>query len=107
MGAARKLDAPTRLRRWRGKRTCVQAARALDCDPSYLSLLENRKRKPRKPWRRVIERVVGIPARLWDELPIQAATLDRPSSNVNDIRQKRPAASAKSRRESRLSGDVQ
>jgi transcriptional regulator with XRE-family HTH domain len=104
MGAARKLDAPTRLRRWRGKRTCVQAARALDCDPSYLSLLENRKRKPRKPWREVIQQIVGIPARLWDELPIQVATLKRPSPNVNDTRQKRPA---KRQRESRISGVVQ
>jgi hypothetical protein len=80
------------LRRWRGVRSCLVAARELDCDPSYLSLLERGKRRPRKHWRDVIERVAGIPAHLWDETGTHQGTLDRVSRNVNDKQPKSTAA---------------
>ena len=85
----RHMDAAIQLlRRWRGDRSCLVAARELDCDPSYLSLLERGKRKPRQYWRDVIERVVGIPAHLWDETVAHQGTLDRVSPNVNDTQPK-------------------
>lgn len=86
------MEAANRLRMWRGKRSCVLAARDLNCDPSYLSLLERGKRKPRDHWRGVIEKVVGIPAHLWDETGAHQATLDRVSPNVNDSRPKRSSS---------------
>lgn len=86
------------LRRWRGARSCLVAARELDCDPSYLSLLERGKRRPRKHWRDVIERVAGIPAHLWDETTTHQGTLDRVSPNVNDKQLKSSAASGSSPR---------
>jgi hypothetical protein len=79
------------LRQWRGTRSVLVAARDLDCDPSYLSLLERGKRKPRERWRKVIEQVVGIPAHLWDEAGAHPRTVDRVSPNVNDTTARTPA----------------
>jgi transcriptional regulator with XRE-family HTH domain len=62
------MDAPRKLRAWRGKRTLREAAELVGCDPSYLSLLENRKKKPfDRKLSLQLERIVGIPPEAWDE----------------------------------------
>lgn len=71
------MDAPETLRRWRGKRTLREAADEVGCDPSYLSLLENRKKIPSD--RRLslaLERIAGIPPEAWDEQVVHAGTMD-------------------------------
>ena len=80
------MDAPARLRAWRGDRSLVQASRDLDCDPSALHLWETAQRHPREHHREVIQRVVGIPMSAWGGVGADAST-KRP--NVNDNKPKR------------------
>lgn len=62
------MDAPKKLRAWRGKRTLREAADLVGCDPSYLSLLENRKKKPFDRKLSIqLERIAGIPPEAWDD----------------------------------------
>lgn len=54
-----------------------EAADEVGCDPSYLSLLENRKKIPSD--RRLslaLERIAGIPPEAWDEHNVHAGTMD-------------------------------
>ncbi len=71
------MDAPKVLREWRGKRPLREAAAEIGCDPSYLSLLENRKKKPSDRLLSIqLHRIVGIPPEAWDEDDVHAASLD-------------------------------
>jgi len=64
------MGAPETLRAWRGERTLREAADIIGCDPSYLSLLENRKRVPsdRKLSLKLFK-IAGIPPEAWDDEP--------------------------------------
>lgn len=78
------MGAPEDLRAWRGQRTLREAADLVGCDPSYLSLLENRKKKPSD--RRLslrLERVAGIPPEAWDEDDAPEGMLDDTLTAVN------------------------
>lgn len=71
------MDAPKTLRAWRGKRSLREAADVIGCDPSYLSLLENRKKKPTdRKLSLQLERIVGIPLRAWDDDDVHDGMLD-------------------------------
>lgn len=61
------MNAQERLRAWRGERTLIQAAVALGCDPSTISLLENGKRKPGLALALKLEAVTAIPVAAWSE----------------------------------------
>lgn len=78
------MDAPAALRAWRGKRTLRQAADIIGCDPSYLSLLENRKLIPGDRLLSLrMHKVAGIPPDAWDGDDAHDATLDQPLTTVN------------------------
>lgn len=71
------MDAPKMLREWRGNRTLREAADLVGCDPSYLSLLENRKKKPvDRILSLQLKRVAGIPPEAWDDEDPQLTSLD-------------------------------
>jgi len=95
------MDAPAQLRSWRGDLSLVKASRLIDCDPSYLFLLENHRRRPRKKIRETIKRVVGTPETMWDKVVIHAAQVRQSTTPVNDDSRKRASrkpAKAKTKR---------
>ena len=100
------MDAPALLRAWRGPRSYVRASRVLDCDPSYLFLIETRQRRPRARFRKLLEDVARIPAALWDDVAI-GGTVGKKSTPVNDSSGKRRASKARPKnRAARASGAV-
>jgi len=78
------MGAPEDLRAWRGKRTLRQAADLIGCDPSYLSLLENRKLLPGDRILSLrLHKIAGIPPEAWDADDAHEATLDQSLTAVN------------------------
>lgn len=78
------MGAPEALRAWRGKRTLRQAAELIGCDPSYLSLLENRKLLPGDRILSLrLHKVAGIPPESWDHDDAHEGTVDQSLTAVN------------------------